>query len=231
METMRQLRRRKGFSLVEVLVVIMIIAMLMAILLPTLRTAREQAKSLKCKSNLRQIYASLMIYSNTWRGWMFPPNLGDEIMPDGTHMPKEWRWPAQVFKPPVWNPPVMICPSDEEPAEEHSYVLNNHLANKAPKFTNKIRGKTDPEVVLMGEKKSDANDYYMEVNAPSGVVTTTSISDFFRVVEKYRHGLKLGSNYLFKDGHVTTEGPSSALAGIDPWDVPQSAAATMPIGP
>jgi len=32
-----------------------------------------------------------------------------------------------VFKPAVWNPPVMTCPEDVEPAEEHSYILNDHL--------------------------------------------------------------------------------------------------------
>src|SRR4051812_36905281 len=109
---------RNGFSLVELLVVIAIMGILIGLLLPTLKQAREQAKSVACKSNLRQIYAALTIYSINWHGWMFPPDLGDEIMPDGSHMPKEWRWPAQVFKPPVWNPPVMLCPSDQDPNEE-----------------------------------------------------------------------------------------------------------------
>jgi prepilin-type N-terminal cleavage/methylation domain-containing protein len=46
---------RGAFSLVELLVVVSIVALLIAILLPTLRTAREQAKQIACQNNLSEI--------------------------------------------------------------------------------------------------------------------------------------------------------------------------------
>ena len=55
---------KKGFTLVELLVVISIIALLLAILMPSLQQAREQAKKVICGSNLRQQGTALKLYLN-----------------------------------------------------------------------------------------------------------------------------------------------------------------------
>jgi prepilin-type N-terminal cleavage/methylation domain-containing protein len=64
--------RESAFTLVELLVVTAVISMLMGILMPVLGSARSQAQSLVCRSNLRQLVLAGLGYAGENNGFMVP---------------------------------------------------------------------------------------------------------------------------------------------------------------
>jgi prepilin-type N-terminal cleavage/methylation domain-containing protein/prepilin-type processing-associated H-X9-DG protein len=221
---MRASHRHRGFTLVELLVVIGIIAVLIGLLMPSLARARRQAKTVQCQSNLRQIGQALVMYANNWKGVIYPP-LGNTV--GGALARREDRWPAKVFKPPVWNPPILKCPSDELPpppevwvpgqpenGADHSYLLNQNIETRQVKVGSKdLGGLTAAEFIVMGEKKTEIDDYF------SGIGPAHKGDPITVLYEGYRHGLQVGSNYLFLDWHVEPKVPKDTR-GIDPWSPP-----------
>ena len=59
---------RRGFTLIELLVVIAIIALLMSILMPSLQRVKNKAKTIACRSNLKQWTVYFTMYTNDNNG-------------------------------------------------------------------------------------------------------------------------------------------------------------------
>ena len=127
--------KRRGFTLIEVLIVIAIIAVLAAILFPVFASVRESGRRVTCLSNLRQLGMAMSLYSQDaddlypnggspldlhtdfWQGVY-----SGDYWPQVKHMP-----PLQlVLAPYVHSKDIWRCPSDSGYTIQNTWHLDAH---------------------------------------------------------------------------------------------------------
>jgi len=199
---------RKGFTLIEILVVIAIVAILAAILFPVFSRARAKARQAACASNLKQLATALEMYTQDY----------DETLPGapngngGGSAYGGWIWYANfgvpgpgyfdvvrgALYPYTRNAQVYVCP-DDRTGSGCSYEMNGYLRWGSVAL---IPKPAETLLLIPEDDRGTANDGYFDV--PAG--------DY----PNRRHNN--GVNAAFADGHVKW----------NPWDRAQVHAACWP---
>ena len=225
-------RARCAFTLVELLVVIAIVALLLSILLPALSRAHEQARTVACAANLKQIATAANVYALEHR----------DRLPRSTHSALGYGqlpW-APALMPqldmgtyagsfaPSWEKlmnGVYRCPSDTRRGiGEYSYALSVYPELTGPETAiTPAQGRHWP-------KTQSIPNHAATILFTDYIGTSDHVMAHFWYVgaasddvDKLRH-LKR-ANYAMLDGHVETlafEQTYDATTGLDKWN-PQTA--------
>ncbi len=85
-----EMKSRRGFTILELLVTFAIIAILIALILPAVSSAREAARKMQCKNHLRQIGLALHSYHDV-----------------ASSLPPGWQWESSQQSGYGWAVPIL----------------------------------------------------------------------------------------------------------------------------
>ena len=185
---------RRGFSLIEVLLVLGIISLLAALLLPVLATARQVA----CVANLHQVGLGMAMYTQDNDGlhpYAVDPvdrvSTSWDVVPEFAAALPHLPWIQDVMQPYVKSKSVFRCPSDIGFATaDFSSILYNVYPSSYEKYGTSYYYRTELAAFHINESAIAAPERVNVLFDESGAWHGTLIS----LAQRY--------NVLYADGHT-----------------------------
>ena len=142
---------RRGFTLIEVLVVISIIGLLLTILIPVLSKARGEGRAAVCLARLRVIGQGMMVYANEFHDSIVPsrmPKIDDENwrvrLPSGVKYRPSFltMMGSEIGLQPFDDPQPTKTSIDRfgEPGDRQDYSSDAYLCPEALDWTDERNG-------------------------------------------------------------------------------------------
>lgn len=196
-------QRRRGFTLIEILVVIGIIVLLSAILFPVFSRARESARSKSCLSNLKQLGLAFQQYTKDagrrypgaapyqkwgngghWVGGTTDAGLAENVYPYDLKTSNHANVEAGSIFPYVRSVSVFSCPSNKYRDEKKvTYSMNCAIGGM-----HDVRMRVPSDIILLVDE-SHNNDGFFYTGSTNSTDAITNVHNG-------------AGNLLFCDGHV-----------------------------
>jgi len=126
-------KNKKGFTLIELLVVIAIIALLMSIVMPALNRAKAIARSIVCRSNLKQIGLAIHTYTannNEALPLVYERDFRSSLLtPKGDDGGRGWSWAGLLHETGCLSIDAFICPAELPPPQPDTSFLWNSASS------------------------------------------------------------------------------------------------------
>lgn len=198
---------RRGFTLIETMIVVAIITVLAAMLFPVCELATKRAERAVCMVNLKHIVMAAHLYADDHDGLCVPARIDGPPRTYGT------TWEI-LLQPYLHNTQLLICPSDRMPTRargsmslKHSYGINYDIA---------LLGGYNGAALFLGKVERPARTilFFDLQGAARAMGSSGRLHGVSRVAGRHNEG----ANFAFVAGNVKWYRPEETLAARSLFD-------------